>query len=219
MFNVPTGTITPRGKIYFQQQSELGEDGETEITLDVGLGKGFEVGMDVREVHFYPGDAPLSPRDPARDALLGNMQWGTELASGVRLALGTQQGLSAHNAEHKVLHVGMGWAGLRLAPEEGHYGKYMLGAYLASRTWSGAGAPGGGMFGVEAPLIPERLSLSADCLLGTSRESVEVLGFDIKPVEDSDWQISIGAQIPGPFAPDTDFAVVLGVTHEAEDEE
>jgi hypothetical protein len=56
MFNVPTGTITPRGQIYFQNQLEFGETAESELTLDFGLGKGFEVGMNIRELVLYPGE-------------------------------------------------------------------------------------------------------------------------------------------------------------------
>jgi len=217
MFNVPTGTITPRGQIYFQEQNNLGETGESQLTLDVGLGKGFEIGLNVLHVRLYPGKAPFSRSDPSSDALTGNVQWGTELSSSLAVAMGTQQGLSAHNPEHEVHHVGMGWAGVRIEPEKGRFGEYIIGAYAASRSWSGAGAPWGGMFGVEAPIVPERLSFAADCMIGTNRQSVEVLGLDITPVEDSDWQISLGAQLPGPFAPHTDYAVILGLSHEAEE--
>ena len=47
LFNVPSANVTPKGELFFQEQLNFGTAGESNLTTDIGLGKGFEVGLNV----------------------------------------------------------------------------------------------------------------------------------------------------------------------------
>ncbi len=212
LFNVPSANVTPKGELFFQEQLNFGTAGESNSTTDIGLGKGFEVDLNVMHVRLYPAEAIVSPDDPANDAFMINSQWIVSALPWLKVALGTEQGISAREGKPGVRYVGWGFGALRFEPAEGRYGGYVLGAYYGTKTWTGLGANPAGLAGFEIPVVGEHLALCADWMIGTNRQSVEVLGIQVMPVPAWGWQISLGAQLPG-FGPDTGYAFVLELTH------
>ena len=54
LFNVPSGTITRKGEVFLQEQLNLGRFGESNTTIDYGLGNNWEVGLNIFKVNLYP---------------------------------------------------------------------------------------------------------------------------------------------------------------------
>jgi hypothetical protein len=211
LFNVPSAKLTTRGDFFFQEQVALAKTGESNLVTEIGLGKNLELGLDINHVRLYPRElAPLAG-DPAGDAFVSNAQWIVPATPWLNFAVGTQQGISAHDARPGVRYVGMGWTGLRFEPAQGRYGGYVIGGYYGSLGFTGSGIHGGGLLGFELPILGEHLSLCADWMVGTNRLSVAVIGIQAMPVPAWGWQISLGAQLPA-LAPDSGYAVVLELT-------
>lgn len=196
LFNVPSAKLTTLGDFFFQEQLAFSKVGESNLVTEAGLGKNLEIGLNINHLHLYPRERLPVQGDPDEGAFVGNAQWIAQATSWLNVAMGTQQGVSAHDASKNVHYVGMGWTGLRIEPAHGRYGGYVLGGYYGTPSFTGTGSRAGGMVGFEAPILGERISFCADWMIGTNRLSVAVVGVQITPVPAWGWQLSLGAQLP-----------------------
>ena len=76
LFNVPSGTITRKDEVFLQEQMNLGRFGESNTTIDYGLGNDWEAGLNIFKVNLYPGNVKPLPGESNEDALLFNIQKG-----------------------------------------------------------------------------------------------------------------------------------------------
>ncbi|MFO0806640.1 MAG: hypothetical protein U0791_26340 [Gemmataceae bacterium] len=79
-----------------------------------------------------------------------------------------------------------------------------------TRTWrTAAGDRFGGLFGVEIPIIKDRLHFQADWITGNRDISTVVVGGVI--LFENQWQLSLGAQLPAPRS-NNPYGVVVELT-------
>lgn len=182
LFNVPSGEVTPRHKVFFQEQ--LGFSGR-QVQLNTvtcfGLGGGFEMGIDLLNLDLNLHSGPLFDiNDTGHDEPLSPLGlltalYGRQIVEGWHAALGVQVGA---NLLGRSVRQGAGmiyfnnrfdlpWLSARL----------YVGAFAASAAYLGVAAPQANiMLGLEVPLVPEGLDLVADHLHGLHALGLTVIG-------------------------------------------
>jgi hypothetical protein len=199
-FNVPSSDITPKKKVFFQQQvNALKGTLQSSSTLCYGLGHNFEIGANVLGVAFDEHKKSFSAEDttkPYNPFFVFNLQKRWDVSNKFALALGgqfaaTQQLDLGHyiylNGVYKV-----------------HHTKIVGGLYETSDDYFGAEQRGffkdaveqkvGFQLGIEQAIIPERLVFQADFISGKHSLGEAIIGgaFNVS----KHWIVSAGFQIP-----------------------
>ena len=211
-FNVPNVETAAVGQIFVQNQLTLAKSGDTDVTIDVGLTKYLEVGLNVATIPLYAGSAS-EPPDEREPNVLANAQLTFPLARIAHVQLGTWQGIATGgNAEDRASYAGRGHGVLRLGEEGAAYGNYVFGAYAGTKTVLGPGSRAGGLFGAEVPLWEDRLRFAGDWVIGTNAESVAAVGLETVITARHRWEVAVAAQLPSPKS-DNDYALLVQITH------
>jgi hypothetical protein len=212
LFNVPSGTITRKDEVFLQEQMNLGKFGESNTTIDYGLGNNWEVGLNIFKVNLYPGNVVPLSGESNEDALLINIQKGFRPFEVLVFEIGTQHGISANNAAQQVDYLNFTWSVARWTPEDSRFkGTLVSGVYYGNKNFLGAGNEFGWMAGVEYPLWREDISFVADFISGVNSSSVAVIGAQWTLSEKKGWQVSLGAQLPSPNS-GNDYGAVFELT-------
>lgn len=203
LFNVPSITITGHKKFFFQQQINFTEDNLAFNTnTAVGLGKGFECGLNITDANLnwkYDGATNWQHfRTTPSYTLL--MLTGTkvfQIHPNFKIGLGSQLGfnpLLMHNAVAKNL------ATFNFINTCYTFPKSQLslfgGAYYGNRTFLIDKAQPGVLLGIDLPLLKDKLDFMADWIIGTHEEAVSVVGFVYEATKHI--ALSLGGQIPSP---------------------
>ncbi len=216
LFNVPSGNITGKGDLFFQQQFNFSRaSGSSNTTVDLGLGSGWEVGANFLDVLLYERgpDRPQPGPVQANPDFLVNAQKGFEITDYWSTGVGGQFGFNPATSRRDVRFLNFSWAiNSFQVPDREEYGKWYIGAYYGNGAYRGAGSSTGFMLGAEVPIIPEKLSFQFDWLGGTNDISVAVVG-GVYTFQ-SGWQLSLGAQLPSPRSGNP-YGVVLELTYPA----
>ena len=202
LFNAPAGHRTHEGGFFAQEQLNLARSGESNLTLDYGIGAGFEAGINVFHVDVYSDGEAGS----ARDLVMANAVLTRPLSSWLAWQVGGQMGGGRHGSDWD--HVGFGWPLLEASGFHEHV-ELVAGGYAADRDYLGPGSLGGGLVGVEIVLVHQWLDLQADWILGTNEASVAVAGLCL--FLPRGWQIAAGVQLPSPGS-DNHFGAVVELT-------
>lgn len=198
LFNVPSATITDQHEVFFQEQLNLGAFGESNLTIDYGLGNNWEVGLNVFKVNLYPGVVAPRPGEANNDAVLVNLQKVFAIQDNLLIELGMQNGLSANNSQQQVDVLNFSWLVTRYTAPEPRWGSYLIGVYHGTDSYLGRGNNMGYMLGTEIPLVGDDLSFVGDYISGDNGSSVAVLGLQWTVSRKHGWQISFGGQLPSP---------------------
>lgn len=212
LFNVPTAQTAAVGHIFLQNQLTFGRSGDTDVTMDVGLTKNLEVGLNVTTIPLYQ-----PPRGDEADGrapnVVANAQWTVALAKVAHLQLGTWQGIATgRGPDDRADYAGRGHTVLRLGEDDARYGNYLVGVYAGSKTVLGPGSRVGGMLGVELPLIGKLLKLAGDWVVGTNAESVAAVGLESAFDAGQHWEVAVAAQLPSPQS-GNDYGFILQISH------
>jgi hypothetical protein len=212
LFNVPSGTVTRKDEVFLQEQFNFSRIGQSNTTIDYGLGNNWEVGLNILKINLYPGNVVPLPGESDDDALLFNVQKGFRPFKTLTFEIGTQHGISANNAAKKVDYLNFTWGVSRWTPEDsGFKGTVVSGVYYGNTNFLGSGSDFGWMCGVEYPLWRDDVSLVADFISGTNNASVAVVGGQWTLSEKKGWQLSLGAQLPSPHS-GNDYGAVFEIT-------
>ena len=200
LFNVPSGQITKPGDVFFQQQFNFTRAvGTSNTTVDVGVGRGWEVGFNILDVELYrPRNQPAAdgPQQVNPDVLL-NFQKGVEIADYWNVGFGSQVGWNPSHRARDSRFLNFTWMIHQFeVPEREELGKWYIGAYYSNTAYAGPGDRVGFMLGSEIPIVKDKLSFQWDWLGGRNDLGVVVIG-GVYTFE-SGWQLSLGAQVPGP---------------------
>ncbi len=209
LFNVPSTQETVPGRLFGQVQvGATGEGGEVNTTLELGLFKWLELGMNLFHMPLYHvGD--LTPGSPASSATTFNANVYFAPADWFAIELGTQAGVGFVPNTTLLEPVIYGWVTARFeAP--GRFGSYVFGAYGGTRGAIGDGPPAGALFGFELPLVEHYLHAQADWVIGLNAVSVAVVGVVV--FIGKNFQVSAGAQLPSPYSGNA-FGGVLELTY------
>lgn len=178
LFNVPSSDITEEGKLFIQHQFNVSERTQNAITLDVGIGKGFEIGCNIfdltinaptkKEEILYNGDNPPSP------IFLLNIQKGIRLSNTAKIGVGIQSGFgkeisASHAAEFAFANYSTTFPSAHLCLNAG--------AYYGNKSYLGKGNNVGIMAGAEYKLVEKKFHLLADMYSGNNTIAVSVIGF------------------------------------------
>lgn len=201
LFNVPSGIITQRGALFFQQQFNIGKlTGTSNTSMAVGLGDGWEAGFNLLDLYMYDHSTAQHESLPTASVqgnpdLMMNVQKGFQVTDFWRTGFGTQAGFNPARTQANIQFQNFSWW-VNSFEIRGHeeFGKWYLGADYANHAYAGGGNRVGGMIGCEVPIVKEKLSFQADALLGNNDLSVAVIG-GVYTFENH-WQLSLGAQVP-----------------------
>ncbi|MCU0433445.1 MAG: hypothetical protein MUC87_08335 [Bacteroidia bacterium] len=204
LFNIPSGDVTPRGKVFFQQQinfySHYRFTSKSHFVL--GLGGNFEVGVNVVNSYFnfnrrpsFVISHPFNSREPYPyyPLLLFTGQKRVNLSENWFVNAGTQAGFNLYSEVNakRFTHFSYGLLGYHRA------GKFRLiaGPYLTDWRFVGGGNRMGIQAGAEVHLT-KKLWFMADHISGSHKNSVTVAGlvYNVTPR----FQLCGGWQLPNP---------------------
>lgn len=212
LFNAPSGTITPKGKVFYQHQLNVYNPNKlaSKQHFVYGLGSNWEVGVNLLNVNIKPGvrNAPLfdlnyNDRSEALGPILAiTGQKLFQIAEHWQTSIGTQIGMNlagngdAYQATHYTYSL--------LIWEPVHHWRFVSGVYQSDWRLIGPGNTRGIMLGYEIPLN-KNLYLMGDFISGNTESSVSVIGgmYNITPR----FQVCFGALIPNPRNPSPPGAV------------
>jgi len=195
LFNVPSTQETLPGRLFGQVQATATPNGgEVNTTLELGITRWLEIGVNLLRMPLYRLH-DVEERAPAQSATLFNANVYVDPLAWLAFEFGAQVGVGTKPGALTLEPVVFGWATARFeAP--GRFGSYVVGGYAGTRGALGHGPPGGGLLGVEVPLIEHRLHAVADWVIGLNDLSVAVVGLVI--FVGKNFQLSVGGQLPSP---------------------
>lgn len=209
LFNVPSTQETVPGRLFGQVQvGATPEGGEVNTTLELGLFKWLELGVNLFHMPLYHV-GELHPSAPASSSTMLNANVYFAPADWLAMEFGVQGGAGFLPTTTTLEPVVYGWATVRFeAP--GRFGSWVLGGYAGTRGALGNGPPAGGLFGFELPLWEHHVHAQGDWVIGLNDVSVVVLGAVV--FIGKNFQLSAGAQLPSPGTGNA-FGGVLELTY------
>jgi hypothetical protein len=195
LFNVPSTQETLPGRLFGQVQlTGTSHGGEVNTTLELGVFRWLEVGMNIFRMPLYRL-SELDPGAPAQSSTMLNANVYLDPLAWLAFEAGVQGGIGFVPNTTRLEPVVFGWVTSRFeAPAP--FGSYVVGAYSGNRGALGRGPPVGGLLGVEVPVIEHRLHAMADWVVGLNDLSVVVVGAVV--FIGQSFQLSAGAQLPSP---------------------
>lgn len=183
-FNVPSSEITPKGKIFFQQQLNIYNDNTSgSSTFNYGVFKNFEIGLnafgiafDYKNKYFLknnPNETPIFP------SLGFNAQKKFDISADYSLGLGFQNLVSISAKIENYFFLNNKFDFKRL--------KFVIGLYTGNNNYFGAETRGIDAFkylgiqsGVEFDIWKNRLFFQSDWMSGKTPSSNLIIGFVYK---------------------------------------
>ena len=203
LFNIPSGDITPSGKVFYQHQINLYNDRfESKGHFVYGLGKGWDAGLNVvgKGFVFKPQWELIHNDRQLNGALfpvvMGTLQKQFVLSEHLDLNVGTQAGTNISRFQERRVfhHFSYGLATYHVGPGR----RIIGGAYATNRNFVGPGNDLGVMLGYEWKLT-DKWYLMGDWLSGRNDASAGVIGAMFWPGKNV--QFCAGALLPNPSTP------------------
>lgn len=183
LFNVPSSDITPARRILAQQQVDINhEQVRSTTTVDYGLGRNWEVGLNIYNVDYSPEQHSWQKNDttlqmPYAPLLLINAQKTIDLTDQLHLGLGGQTGVNLFPTQRSSW-VGWGYANLGASFDKEHY-QAVIGAYAGNQRYLAEGSTVGMHLGFDAGIWYEKVHLLGDWATGTHEYGQLVLGVEV----------------------------------------
>lgn len=167
--NVPSGEVTKKQKFFFQQQINFNELIQSNTTMDYGLGKGFEVGLNVLGLNYSEkGKSFLknddNDRDPYNPLFMLNAQKAWDVNDRFTVTLGTQFGIN-YDFDEKKGNAGLLYSNLKMDEFLAKKGVLVAGFYYNSMHYGGLGNRFGIWAGAELPMS-KKLHFLAESVFG-----------------------------------------------------
>lgn len=214
LFNIPSGDLTAKGKFFYQHQINVYgiKAVESKWHFVYGLGKGWDAGINIinTKLNFQPenGERWFKLNDdlakaPASPLALLTLQKSFQLASKLKLNIGTQAGTNLTGANH-FAHLTYGVFNYEFS----HHIKITAGPYWTNTAFVGKGNTTGLLVGYEIPLS-KRWYLMGDFVTGNHSNSVAALGGMYNLTKRI--QLCAGAIIPNFNNRDASYGVVFEI--------
>ncbi|TDE15555.1 hypothetical protein [Dyadobacter psychrotolerans] len=182
VFNVSSSDITDVRKISIQQQFEIQDQIESSTTLTYGLGKKWEVGLNLinldysaKNKHFEINDSTIA--SPFAPLLLANAQKVFELNQIWSVGLGAVAGTNLSHF-HPDKFVYYGYTNLVASLGDHDRYKFAAGPYISNHRYLSDGAVYGFQGAVDAGLFYKKLHFLADWISGTHKKGKLSLGIE-----------------------------------------
>lgn len=182
---------TPKGEVFVQEQLNLSTAGESNLTAEFGVVGGLELGVNLNHVNLYKQPS----RRTARNAFMANAVYTRAILDWLQVQFGAAAGAGMHPLSQRAQFVSQGWAVTRLTYHRWDF-SFIAGAYAGTTNMMGGRAPVGPMIGIEWGVIPRRLYMVADLLMGVNEAAVAVVGGAVWLTHNL--VMSAGAQLPAP---------------------
>lgn len=181
LFNVPSGDITLKGKVFFQHQVNVNDIIQNNSTLSVGIGHHSEIGLNLYGFdlqHQLQQWSLVSNKtnyeQPLNPQLLLNFQKAFRLNEQFLLSVGTQSGVSLSQRKQEDQLIYFNYLNFVYTSKSEKI-KWINSLYFGDKTYLGKGNNIGYMGGLEYS-VNHKLKLSADAIYGNNASSVSVLG-------------------------------------------
>ncbi len=195
--NVPSAEITANRKLFFQQQININELFQSNSTLDYGLGKGWEIGVNVlglnyneKQKSFLKNDE--NDRDPYNPLFMLNAQKGFEISDKFTTTIGTQFGIN-YDFDEKKGNAGLLYGNLKTKEFLVNEGVLVTGLYYNSKHYGGTGNRIGAWVGMELP-ISHKFHFLVESVIGSNAISYSSLAIVYYPIKRM--PVTFGFQLP-----------------------
>ena len=185
LFNIPSGDLTPKGKWFYQHQTNFyqGIVTESKNHFVYGLGKGWEAGLNIQNLKVNwqetNGNRFVSNTNNLSEPMQPLVQFATQkffqINDKFKTTLGTQIGVNPiqfSQNPHLTHYTYNTWV-----YEPTHHYKLVVGPYISDRRTIGSGTNVGMMVGFELPIHKKAL-LMGDWISGTNSASAGVVGIN-----------------------------------------
>ena len=183
VFNVSSSDITDARKISIQQQFEIQDEIESSTTLTYGLGKKWELGLNlinldysIKNRHFEINDSTIT--SPFAPLLLANAQKVFDLGQTWSVGLGAVAGTNiTHFHADKFVY----YAYTNLVASLGDHDRYKFaaGPYISNHRYLSEGAVYGLQGAVDAGFFYKKLHFLADWISGSHKKGKLSLGVEV----------------------------------------
>lgn len=183
IFNVPSSDITPTRNVLAQQQVDISRQQlRSSTTVNIGLGRNWEVGLNLYNLNYLPEQHSWQRNDtttqiPYAPLLLINTQKTIELTDQLHVGLGGQTGLNLFPTRHSTW-VGLGYANLAGSFNQDHY-QAVIGAYGGTHPYLADGPMAGMHAGFDAGIWYQKFHLLGDWATGGHEYGQLVLGIEV----------------------------------------
>lgn len=195
--NVPSGEVTKEKKFFFQQQLNFNEIIQSNTTLDYGLGRGFEVGINILGLDYVQRSKSIflndtNDRDPYDPLVTINGLKQIELSERTSLAIGTQIGVNV-DFDNKVRLANLTYVNIRFTDVIWENCVFVAGPYFNSQHYGGDGNRVGGWLAAEVPLS-SKWHVMGESVVGDNAISYSSFGIIFYPKPRI--PLTVGVQIP-----------------------
>ncbi len=195
--NVPSSDITPKGRLFFQQQLNFNALFQSNSTFDLGIGYHSEIGVNLLGVDYSEKNRSWlvndsTDRDPYNPLIAFNGATSWDLGEHTSFAVGGQGGVN-FDRHRSGRPAGLAYANLRIEDLLLKESVVVLGPYYNTEHYGGAGNRLGGWIGAEVPMS-KVLHVMAESVLGDNAISYTSLGLVVYPVRNI--PLTLGVQIP-----------------------
>ncbi|MFN8116725.1 MAG: hypothetical protein U0W65_11475 [Bacteroidia bacterium] len=196
--NVPSSEVTRKNKLFFQQQINFSEIIQSNTTLDLGLGKGFEIGANVLGLNFSEKNKSFLKNDtndidPYNPLVMLNGLKQFELSDKISISSGAQFGLNFRDNK-KTTNAALIYSNFLLKDILIKNSSLAIGGYYNSLHYGGRyGNRVGGWIGSEIP-IANKFHIVAESVLGNNALCYSSFGIIYYPKKRI--PITVGIQIP-----------------------
>jgi hypothetical protein len=195
--NVPSSEVTTKGKLFFQQQVNFNEFIISNTTLDLGLGKGYEIGFNIlglsydrKTSHFFENDT--SDVEPFNPLVMINGIKQFNINHRLSMAIGAQVGVNFDSDKNKE-SAGLLYGNVRYHDLFIKESVFVAGTYYNSVHFGGEGNRVGTWVVGEIP-ISHKLHFMAESIIGNNSLSYTSLGFVYYPIKRM--PLTFGIQMP-----------------------
>lgn len=181
-FNVPSADIVGKGEVAAQQQVNVSELLRVTTTLEYGLGREWEVGVNLYNLDYQPSQRRFERNDstvqqPYSPLVLVNALKAFDITNNLEIAFGAQTGLNLTSAR-RPQWVGYLYTLIGGTLQDERY-NWSLGAYTANPRYLGEGPAAGFQGGFDAGVFPKKLHLLGDWISGSHELGQLALGVEV----------------------------------------
>ena len=195
--NVPSAEVTTKKKLFFQQQVNINEIIQTNSTMAYGLGKGFEIGVNVLGLNFKTNQQFLIEndsfdKDPYNPLILLNGLKSFKINNQQSIALGTQFGFN-YTERNSNKPASLTYLNYRITDLFLKNSVFVIGSYYNTLHYGGEGDRIGFWLASEI-VLTEKFHFMAESVMGKNALAYTSLGVIYYPLKYM--PLTFGVQIP-----------------------
>jgi len=181
-FNVPSSDVVGKHEVAVQQQVNISESLRSTTTVNYGLGREWEIGLNVYNLDYQPTERRFTRNDSTLQQsysplLLLNAQKAFDITNNLEVAMGAQGGINLTLINHSQW-VGYLYTNVAGSLRDEHY-NWSVGAYTANPRYTGEGPRIGFQAGFDAGIFYQKVHFLGDWISGSHELGQLVLGAEV----------------------------------------